>query len=343
LQTSELESLLDLTARVGRNPLLTQGSTGNTSEKLAGILWIKASGKWMADVSDAGLMIPLDLASVKECLARNQDPAERFPGASLETAMHVVIPHRIVVHVHSVDTIAWAVRSDAPLELQQRLAGLRWQWVPYVASGLPLAREVQKALASAGDTDVFILGNHGLVIAGQDCQAVEYLLAEIERRLAVSPRQAKAADFAALAELSKDSAWDLPDDDGVHALATDAVSQAVLGGGLLYPCQTIFSESRTPELFRPVSYPTANNLEYRRRPFLIAHGRGVVVSRSMTPAERAMLSGLASVVQRIPASAPLRYLSEVEIANTSGVIAQRYRKRANASSMTNVASTRLRA
>ena len=44
----ELQGLLDLTERVGNDPLLTQASTGNSSAKLDGILWIKASGKWMA-------------------------------------------------------------------------------------------------------------------------------------------------------------------------------------------------------------------------------------------------------------------------------------------------------
>lgn len=338
---AELTPLLDLTARIGRNPLLTQGSTGNTSAKLAEVLWIKASGKWMADVADSSLLVPLDLSKITECLSRSLDPADQFPGASLETAMHAVIPHRIVVHVHSVETIAWAVRSDAPVELARRLNGLHWQWVPYVASGLPLACEVEKALRSAPEADVFVLGNHGLVIGGEDCRRVEELLIEVERRLAVSPRPAHPADYSALADLALDSEWDLPDDDGVHVLAMDAISQAVLGGGMLYPCQTIFSESRTPELFRPIPYPHPNDawqLQYRRRPFLIARGRGVVVNRSMTAAECAMLSGLASVVQRIPASAPLRYLSEAEIASTSGVIAQRYRKLANARSMTGWAS-----
>ena len=42
-----------------------------------------------------------------------------------------------------------------------------------------------------------------------------------------------------------------------------------------------------------------------------------------------MLSGLAQVVQRIPASAPLRYLTEAEIANSSTTVAYRYRELAN--------------
>ena len=49
----------------------------------------------------------------------------------------------------------------------------------------------------------------------------------------------------------------------------------------------------------------------------------------MTAAECAMISGLAQVVQRIPASAPVRYMSEAEIANSSSAVAYRYRELAN--------------
>ena len=133
---AELQPLLELTQRVGSDPLLTQASTGNSSAKLDGVLWIKASGKWMADALRDDILIPLDLAEVvRECLRQGVDPAERYPSASLETAMHAVLPHRVVLHVHCVNTIAWAVRNDAPIQLQRRLEGLRWQWIPYVAVG----------------------------------------------------------------------------------------------------------------------------------------------------------------------------------------------------------------
>ncbi len=332
---AELQPLRELTQRVGSNPLLTQASTGNSSAKLDGVLWIKASGRWMADAMRDDIFIPLELAEVvTRCLEQGEDPAERYPGASLETAMHAALPHRVVLHVHCVNTIAWAVRNDAPVQLQRRLQGLRWQWIPYVASGLPLSREMERALAGCPDADVFVLGNHGLVIGGDDAKAVEDLLDEVERRLAIAPRQADASDSAALREISRDSPWDLPDDDGVHALGTDSISQAILGGGLLYPCQGIFSDSRTPELFRPIACREVGEQwrsRYCNRPFLILEGRGVVVRRSMAQAELAMISGLAQVLQRLSASAPLRYLTDSEVAGISGAVAYRYRELASRS------------
>jgi rhamnose utilization protein RhaD (predicted bifunctional aldolase and dehydrogenase) len=155
----ELARLRQLTARIGADPLLTQASTGNSSTKLDGVLWIKASGKWMVDAMDEDILIPLDLDEViRECLQQGVDPAGRYPGASIETAMHAVLPQRVVLHVHSVNTIAWAVRNDAAVQLQHQLDGLRWKWVSYVASGLPLSQAIEHSLFAYPDTDVFVLG-----------------------------------------------------------------------------------------------------------------------------------------------------------------------------------------
>jgi rhamnose utilization protein RhaD (predicted bifunctional aldolase and dehydrogenase) len=310
---AELQPLLELTHRVGLNPLFTQASTGNSSVKLDGVLWIKASGRWMADALRDDFLIPLHLAEVAGCLRRNIDPAERYPRASLETAMHVALPQRVVLHVHCVNTIAWAVRNDAPILLQSLLDGLRWQWIPYVASGLPLAREVERAQRAHPDTNVFVLGNHGLVIAGEDAAIVEALLTDVKVRLALPPRQAHPADYAALMEICDGSFWELPDDDGLHALGTDRTSQKIMAGGFLYPCQAIFSGSRCG-----------------KPPFQTVEGRGVVVSNSILPAELAMLSGLAQVVQRLNASAPLHYLTEAEVSGLAGHVTDRYRELAGA-------------
>jgi rhamnose utilization protein RhaD (predicted bifunctional aldolase and dehydrogenase) len=329
---AELTRLRELSARIGNDPLLTQASTGNSSIKLDGILWIKASGKWMADAIREDILIPLNLADVRERVKQKVDPADRYCGASIETAMHAILPHRVALHVHCVNTIAWAVRQDAPVQLQRQMEGIRWQWIPYVPSGLPLAQEIEKVLSAVPHTDVLILGNHGLVLGGDDCGAVEDLLFEVQRRLAVSPRQADSTDYALLAEIVDGSSWDLPDDDEVHCLATDPISQEILSGGFLYPCHAILSPSSSPTLFRPVPYPDPKNQEsrYCSQPFLIIDECGVVFSWSMSIAQRAMMSGLARVIQRISSSAPIRYLAEEEVTSSS-VNASRYCELASSS------------
>jgi ribulose-5-phosphate 4-epimerase/fuculose-1-phosphate aldolase len=309
---AELQSLLKFTERVGNDPLLTQASTGNSSVKLDGVIWIKASGRWMADALRDDIFVPLDLTEVADCLRQGIDPAIRYPSASLETAMHAALPHRVVLHVHCVNTIAWAVRRDAATQLQRRLGNLPWQWIPYVPSGLPLARAMASALAAQPDTAVFVLGNHGLVIAGETTEAVEALMSEVQERLAIVPRRGRSAEYAQLLEICDGSPWDLPADDGLHLLGTDPISQTILAGGLLYPCQAIF-----------FGFP------YSDGPVMTIKGRGVVVSRSISPAELAMFFGLAQVVQRISASAQLRYLTEAEVEALLSQGAYRYREAAS--------------
>jgi hypothetical protein len=49
----------------------------------------------------------------------------------------------------------------------------------------------------------------------------------------------------------------------------------------------------------------------------------------MTPAELAMIGGLAQIVQRVNASTPLRYLSEAEVTTVRNMTGGRYRELAN--------------
>ena len=352
---SALGPLLRLSAGLGQDPLLVQASSGNTSIKLDGVLWIKASGKWMADADRQEIFVPVPLAEAKERLARHTDlaadstraadlatrPASQTISASIETFMHAVVPHGVVVHVHSVNAIAWAVRQDAESELAERLSGLRWQWIPYVPSGRPLASEMEKVASSRPDTDVFVLGNHGLVICGPDCNAVEVLLGEVERRLAIVPRRPPVARKTLLEQLACISPWRIPQTDALHALGTDATSRRILRGGVLYPCQAIFLGHPAPMI--PCSIPVSDvhdgiGGQYAHRPFLIVEGSGVMLSQKITRAEIAVLSGLVEVVQRIGPSAPVRYLTHNEVAGVVSGDGVRYRASAENNESANGAS-----
>jgi rhamnose utilization protein RhaD (predicted bifunctional aldolase and dehydrogenase) len=330
---AELTELRGLSARIGVDPLLTQASTGNTSIKLDDVLWIKASGRWLADAKHEDILVPLDLREVQRYISEQVDPTEVYGCASIETAMHAVLPHPVVVHVHSVNTIAWAVRQDATQQLQRRLAGLRWQWVPYVPSGLPLARGIESALSGSITANVLVLGNHGLVIAGDSCDEVAHLLSDVERRLEIPPRARNAPNYRALEAIVEGSSWALPEDNGVHALALDPTSQAIVSGGILFPCQSMFSNSTSQEIFEavpsPLSIGECESL-YGTRPFLMIEGRGVIVKRTMSSSQRAIMSGLAQVVQRINSSAPIHYLSDEEVEYSARTIASRYLEKTRA-------------
>jgi rhamnose utilization protein RhaD (predicted bifunctional aldolase and dehydrogenase) len=319
---SEIDALLELSGRLGRNPLLVQASSGNTSLKLDGTLWVKASGTWLAEADRREIFIPVELAECLQSFRRadlvpilNRRPWGSHLRPSVETFMHAALPQRVVVHVHSVNTIAWAVRSDAPTQLAIKLFGLNWSWVPYVGSGFPLAREVHLRSRRNPRCNIFVLGNHGLVICGDDLSSVESLLFEVEQRLALVPRLVPQANLSALEQIRRFPGWSLPGEKSIHVLGTDGNSRRVVEGGVLYPCQALFLGGALPLLSRdaPPSRLQRRIAGLDSSPFLIVERSGVLIREKASPAELAVLQGYVEVVRRIDTAAPIRYLTNMEI------------------------------
>ncbi len=247
---SEYQALLALSARLGSDPLQVQAAGGNTSVKDGETMWIKASGTWLRDAVDQPIMVPVRLAPLRAAIMEGQPSAERAVDfvdkarqqnslrPSIETVVHAIMPQRVVVHLHCVDTIAAAVRQDAPAFIAGRLGDIAHAFVPYVRPGLPLAQEILRHLKPG--TDVIVLGNHGLVVAGELVAATDDLLQRVRERLAAHPRTAIPADEAALTRLVADSGYHLPADLRCHAVATDPVACRIAGGGSLYPDHIIY-------------------------------------------------------------------------------------------------------
>ena len=332
---SEIDSLLQVSARIGGDPLLVQAATGNTSIKLGGVLWIKASGKWLAHTTHDQILIPVNLAETRALIDQNADPAGQsvvLSGkrmrASIETAMHSVLPHRVVLHVHSVNAIAWAVRRDGRAELASRLKGIDWQWIPDVPSGLPLARAIQAAIARSPRAKVLVLSNHGLVVCAEDCESAEELLREVEWRVAIVPRCAPEANWGALNRIAERSSWQVPQNINLHALGTDSVSRRIVCKGVLYPCQAIFL---TPQARSFRQGATQDNLSSETlgaidEPFVMIEGAGLLVRQELNPVESATLTALVQVVQRIPGSARLQYLQKKRVRDLLCADLYRYRE-----------------
>jgi len=79
---SEMREVLALAARLGRDPLVIQGAGGNISLKRDDVMWVKASGTWMAEAMERSILIPIDtaaapLASDDEAQLPNWD-AEKY-------------------------------------------------------------------------------------------------------------------------------------------------------------------------------------------------------------------------------------------------------------------------
>ncbi len=335
--TFNLNPLRHLSAGVGSDPNLVQGGGGNSSVKENGRLWIKASGTWLAKAEQEDIFLAVDLDRLKrQIVAGHEDPttdcyaAEAGKRPSIETTLHALMPHRVVLHTHAVNTIAWAVRRDRRETLAERLNGLAWGLVPYRRPGLPLTRAVETVLQETGTVDVLVLANHGLVVGGGDVDRVSSLTAEVEQRLEISPRQMPRADMRRLQSLCSNKEWRLPEDALVHAVACDPVCLGMARQGALYPDHVVFLDADLPVLddgLEIAEMMRRHRATSGRAPvYLVLPDAGVLVARSITPGAEEMLRCLARVLLRLAAETPVTYLDAGDVADLVSWDAEQYRQ-----------------
>lgn len=343
VRSLEFEALLDVSACIGADPALVQGAGGNTSIKEGGKLWIKASGLWLKNARHQDVMVPVALDPLLSALERNDPATEKAQDfvladinplglrPSIETTVHALLPQKVVIHVHCVETIATAVQVNASAIAAEKLRGVSHAFVPYARPGLPLAKAIAERLGN--DTAVLVLGNHGLAVAAETVAEAKALLSDISARLALPRRTAPPADLVALSRLAAGSAYGLPREERVHDTATDLDSCRIAAGGSLYPDHVIFLGKGSA-----IAAPEENALAMEKRfradgralpPLLLFPGKGALVLRDITEGALAMARCLSDVTGRIATGQRLRYLSDAENAELLGWDAEKYRQELN--------------
>ncbi|QND56994.1 class II aldolase/adducin family protein [Mesorhizobium huakuii] len=336
----ELAALRALSASIGLNPLMTQAAGGNTSLKAGDTLWIKASGTWLKDALSDDIMVPVAMAPLLEAV-EERDPAADKPQAfaidelnprglrpSIETTVHALMPQRVVLHVHCVDTISLAVQADGEAEVTRRLAGIEWAYVPYFRPGLPLARGIAEKLRPG--VDVLILGNHGLVVAAETVAEAERLLHRVRSLLARPARATAAPDIAALTALASDSVYRLPADAEAHAVALDAESRRMAEAGSLYPDHVIFL-GQGSVVAKPGENAASVTARLGALPVAILFpGAGVLMRGDASAGADAMQRCLGDVTARVDVAARLNYLTAAENDELVNWDAEQYRQKLNA-------------
>jgi rhamnose utilization protein RhaD (predicted bifunctional aldolase and dehydrogenase) len=323
-----------MSARLGGNADLIQAGGGNTSIKLDGKLWVKASGKWLIHAASEEMFLPIPLADILRSIERNEEYTTEHTTSdgitlrpSVETTMHAAIPHPCVVHVHSVNTLAWAALASSPQSFADRLEGIRWEWIPYVHPGLPLAQRIKGSLATR--PDVLIMQNHGLIVGGDTCESAEALLYEVERRIHLTMRSAPAPDLPRLRSIS-DENWVPAEDLEAHGLATDPVSCRIASEGTMYPDHCVYlghAVAVKHAAETPAEAAERYETRWGRTPaVLLCEGVGVLTSAGLSRAGREMLTCLSRVVRRIPENEPVHYLEYDQVARLMNWDAEHYRQ-----------------
>ena len=331
-KSSEFQKFCELSANLGRNPLLVQGAGGNTSIKEDSLLWVKASGTWLSEATEKKTMVAVDLAKLQQAMAQNDervekpqyfkvDPTESLR-PSIETVVHASLKNRVVLHVHCVETISWAVLQNAEKLLATPLGGLDWVFIPYRRPGLPLAREIQLKITE--QTNVLILGNHGLVVAADSIEEAHELLVDVHQRLRRSKREVTIPKFN----------FDLPAESNYRAaeifaqgIAHDTISLEKVEKGSLYPDHVIFLGSGVQLLKSSSTLTQFEQNQHESLPkALIVPAQAVLVHKQAPRGTDEMLLSLKEVASRLQPNDRVQKLTFNDEAALLNWDAEKYRQ-----------------
>jgi len=339
----EFIALRKLSKAVGSDPLQVQGAGGNTSIKIDDILWIKASGTWLQHAERQQLFVPVSLKPVLKALHNSDPRAEKSTAfiveelnpaklrPSIETTVHAVLPDRVVLHTHCVDTIALAVRQDAEQLLKKKLEKFNWLWVPYFRPGLPLSEYILEN--KKPDTNVVVLGNHGLVVTADSVDAADKLLQSVRETLRQPVRLQHNTKSDELEDLCSGLDYKPANDPIAHSIAFDQASLKFAEAGSLYPDHVIFlghgttvvdkSESITDTVRRAAGDTNTQPI------FIVVPDKGVLMKSDANPGQHAMARCIADVTARMSATEQQHYLNEDDVYNLVNWEAEIYRQEIN--------------
>jgi rhamnose utilization protein RhaD (predicted bifunctional aldolase and dehydrogenase) len=175
------QAISQMCADLGKDPLLVQGAGGNVSWKEGDTLWIKGSGTWLANALLGNIFVPVQLQPLQAALAvGNTDIAPKTVGEqslrpSIETVLHALMPHPIVVHLHAIHALSHLVIKNCQVSVSDicRLAEINAVFVEYHKPGPQLAKAILEALQQNPTAKAVFLKNHGIVVGGSTIEEVQ--------------------------------------------------------------------------------------------------------------------------------------------------------------------------
>lgn len=173
---------------IGKNKLLVQGSGGNVSWKENDILNVKASGTRMGDALYQDIFVSVNLKKIKTALSEGQfniqfevlGKNQKKP--SIETMLHAIMPHTIVVHLHMVEILAHILKENFNFSEFLDDFSFAYEVIDYIRPGPSLAKAICFLLKDRQFPDVIFLKNHGVVIGGSDLKDIKNKISTLEKK-----------------------------------------------------------------------------------------------------------------------------------------------------------------
>lgn len=219
---------------IGSNSRLVLHGGGNTSVKLRSknilgerqeILYVKGSGVDLATIEPeefVGLgLAPLrklrNLESLSDEEMENQLQINKIvassPDPSVEALLHSFLPYKYVDHTHA-DSILILTNQKHGEDLIREALGSKVALLPYIMSGLSLAKEVVEQYEKDTDIEAIVILNHGIFTFGENTKTsyermIDYVnRAElfVQKEIRKKPLITTRSDIAPASDIIKSAA-----------------------------------------------------------------------------------------------------------------------------------------
>lgn len=324
---------LDLSYKLGCDELLIQGAGGNTSFKAGACMWIKASGTRLDQALKRRIFTPVRYKTIIQNIIKSPDDllknsiiGENHLRPSIETTLHAIMPHKVVLHTHPVDIIALASQKNSKLIFSKYLKNFKWAWVPYAKPGVNLSKTSQNSI-NGKNVDILVLENHGLVVGGNSCKEAENLTYKIMKICKQLNRQVPLSSKY-IPKSIDEYFWEK--NKNITTLATDTKSFGICKRGVLYPDQAVFLGPNIPAVneYEEISHYVSSQkalLGFKPQ-FIVVKDIGVLIAENATNNISVMLNCHANILRRINTNNALKFLSINEIEEILNLDAEKYRQ-----------------
>ena len=323
-------------AQIGTDPLLVQGPGGNVSWKQEGrVLWVKASGKWLAHAESQETFIALDLAQLRSEISRcNFKATPKLISAtkllpSIETFLHALMPHNVVIHLHAVEALSHLVRVDPEPTLKKLIRyGINWGYVNYFKPGAELAAAVADCLLLRPNIEVIFLQNHGVLIGGASVEHVDSILMAIliDLKNPIVARTTTPAPKDKLLTFRSPHYYPCGDNDITELATTKSLSSRLVNEWVLYPDHAVFLGAKAIILSQSPQMEQIDSNGVDEPMFIFDLGNCVYEHRLATAAQRAQLRCYYDVLIRQSTTSRLTPLSSAAVSELIDWDAEKYRK-----------------
>lgn len=320
----------NVSVRMGNNLDIIQANGGNTSIKIDNYLFIKASGKYLADANNSEIFAKVSLKD--KSLQKNHKSNDEIKNLSnnklkelkpsIELDLHFLISSKVVLHSHPIDLIAQTMMSDGEKRLGKILEEFDWLWIDYCKPGIDLAKKV-KNLLKVKRVNILVLQNHGLVIGAETPLEAEKIQTRIIKKVNLTTRGYVLKNKDKLKTIKENFSEyvHLPKYDVIHSIANDQWSLKLSQMNSHCPDHAVFCGLK-PLI---ITDPEKDFSKIKNNAYVIIKNYGVIFFQKSESLE-AMLRSQAKIFLKIPRNEKINLLKDNECKDLINWEAEKLRK-----------------